>query len=96
MIPESDRPKMGENSRRGNDDERVSNAIPESWSDHRKTCGWAGVAPSCPICELVTKPVELALERDWKRGKLAWCIRLVKDNPDWRLSCQQHKAWGVR
>lgn len=27
---------------------------------------------------------------------LAWCIDLVKKNPDWRLSVQQHKAWGVR
>ena len=27
---------------------------------------------------------------------LAWCIQLVKDNPDWRLSVQQHKYWQVR
>lgn len=27
---------------------------------------------------------------------LAWCIRLVQDNPDWRLSVQQHKFWKVR
>lgn len=27
---------------------------------------------------------------------LAWCIQLVKDNPDWRLSVQMHKAWGIR
>lgn len=27
---------------------------------------------------------------------LAWCIQLVKDNPTWRLSCQQHKWWGIR
>lgn len=27
---------------------------------------------------------------------LAWCINLVKDNPRWRLSCQQHKFWGIR
>lgn len=29
-------------------------------------------------------------------GALDWCIQLVKDNPDWRLSVQQHKQWGVR
>jgi 7-carboxy-7-deazaguanine synthase len=28
-------------------------------------------------------------------GALAWCIRLVKSNPKWRLSCQQHKWWVV-
>lgn len=27
---------------------------------------------------------------------LAWCIKLVKQNPKWRLSVQQHKAWKVR
>lgn len=27
---------------------------------------------------------------------LAWCINLVKDNPTWRLSVQQHKQWRVR
>ncbi len=27
---------------------------------------------------------------------LAWCLRLVEENPTWRLSIQQHKVWGVR
>jgi 7-carboxy-7-deazaguanine synthase len=27
---------------------------------------------------------------------LAWCIQLVKDNPQWSLSVQQHKMWNVR
>jgi len=27
---------------------------------------------------------------------LDWCIRLCKENPPWRLSIQQHKAWKVR
>jgi 7-carboxy-7-deazaguanine synthase len=27
---------------------------------------------------------------------LAWCIRLVKENPPWQLSVQQHKLWKVR
>ena len=27
---------------------------------------------------------------------LAWCIRLVRENPAWRLSLQQHKLWQVR
>ncbi len=25
-----------------------------------------------------------------------WCVRLVKENPPWRLSVQMHKFWGVR
>ncbi len=27
---------------------------------------------------------------------LEWCIQLVKENPTWRLSVQQHKSWAVR
>lgn len=27
---------------------------------------------------------------------LDWSIRLVKDNPDWRLTIQMHKAWKIR
>ena len=27
---------------------------------------------------------------------LAWCLELVRENPRWRLSVQQHKLWGVR
>lgn len=27
---------------------------------------------------------------------LAWCIQLIKENPEWRLSMQQHKLWNVR
>jgi organic radical activating enzyme len=30
------------------------------------------------------------------RETLEWCVDLVKKNPHWRLSCQQHKWWGVR
>ena len=27
---------------------------------------------------------------------LRWCVELVKANPDWALSVQQHKTWGIR
>ena len=30
------------------------------------------------------------------RKTLEWCINLVKENPSWRLSVQQHKSWGIR
>jgi 7-carboxy-7-deazaguanine synthase len=30
------------------------------------------------------------------RDTLRWCIALCKEHPPWRLSCQQHKLWGVR
>ncbi len=34
-------------------------------------------------------------EREF-RANLAWCIKLCKENPTWRLSVQQHKLWGAR
>lgn len=27
---------------------------------------------------------------------LRWCVDLVKANPEWALSVQQHKTWGIR
>ena len=27
---------------------------------------------------------------------LRWCVGLVKAHPDWALSVQQHKTWGIR
>ncbi|MEO8499914.1 MAG: 7-carboxy-7-deazaguanine synthase QueE [Vicinamibacteria bacterium] len=27
---------------------------------------------------------------------LQWCVDLVKANPEWALSVQQHKTWGIR
>lgn len=27
---------------------------------------------------------------------LQWCVKLIKENPKWRLSLQQHKQWLVR
>lgn len=33
---------------------------------------------------------------DLDRKTLDWCVRLVKDNPPWRLSVQQHKFWSIR
>jgi len=27
---------------------------------------------------------------------MEWCLGLVRANPQWRLSVQQHKGWGVR
>ncbi len=29
-------------------------------------------------------------------GALEWCLDLVRVHPQWRISVQQHKGWGVR
>jgi 7-carboxy-7-deazaguanine synthase len=33
---------------------------------------------------------------DLDRRTLGWCLRLVRENPRWRLSVQQHKLWQAR
>jgi 7-carboxy-7-deazaguanine synthase len=30
------------------------------------------------------------------RKSLDWCMNLVRENPEWRLSVQQHKFWNIR
>ena len=35
-------------------------------------------------------------EKKINKENLDWCIKLCKDNPDWKLSIQQHKIWNVR
>ena len=30
------------------------------------------------------------------KATLKWCIDLVKKHPEWALSVQQHKTWGIR
>lgn len=34
-------------------------------------------------------------ERGYKEN-LEWCLKLQQENPEWRISVQQHKLWGVR
>lgn len=53
----------------------------------------------------VPQPAALALHRlispafnglDVDAGAVDWCLRLVRESPDWRLSAQLHKVWGSR
>lgn len=39
-------------------------------------------------------PAFKGLEVD--EAAVAWCIKLCLENPQWRLSLQQHKLWRVR
>jgi organic radical activating enzyme len=57
----------------------------------------AGQALPRPRCEAPHKLLSPAFAGDaLDERALAWCIRLVKENPEWRLSVQQHKTWRVR
>ena len=53
----------------------------------------------------IPKPAASALHRyispafsggDLTSKTLEWCLKLCLDNPEWALSVQNHKLWGVR
>lgn len=50
--------------------------------------------PRCQSHNLLLSPVHHGDRLD--RDALDWCIHLCMENPLWRLSVQQHKAWGLR
>lgn len=50
--------------------------------------------PRCEARHLLISPAFLGAEADPRA--LAWCVKLVKENPEWRLSTQQHKTWNLR
>lgn len=51
-----------------------------------------------PAVASVYKLISPHVESDGtiRHDVMKWCVDLVKDNPEWRLSCQQHKQWRVR
>lgn len=50
--------------------------------------------PACKADYYLLSPAATAMGVDGQ--SLEWCIQLVKNNPQWRLSVQQHKQWMVR
>lgn len=50
--------------------------------------------PACKAKNKLLSPAYDGLQVD--RAALAWCAQLVRENPEWRLSVQAHKEWGLR
>lgn len=50
--------------------------------------------PHCKAQHLLLSPAHDG--KKFRPGALERCIQLVKTYPEWRLSVQQHKQWGVR
>lgn len=49
-----------------------------------------------PTCKTKHKFISPAFDGTALDAKtLAWCVQLVKENPEWRLSVQQHKLIGI-
>lgn len=56
-----------------------------------------GQALPKPTCQATYQLVSPAFDGTTLDPRaVAWCIQLIKENPEWRLSMQQHKAWLVR
>lgn len=56
--------------------------------------GQALPKPRCKAAYTLLSPAWTSHGVD--RASLEWCIQLIKENPTWRLSIQQHKVWAVR
>jgi len=50
--------------------------------------------PACKAKHKVVSPAFDGMRLD--ETALHWCIKLVKEYPDWQLSVQDHKLWRVR
>ena len=50
--------------------------------------------PACRATHQLISPAHDGLTID--RRALQWCLDLIKQHPEWRLSVQQHKVWSVR
>lgn len=56
--------------------------------------GQAIPKPACVARHQLISPAHDGLDLDPRA--MEWCVSLVKENPEWRLSVQMHKAWRVR
>lgn len=58
----------------------------------------AGQGIPKPLLKASFYLISPAFNPDWSVAQetLQHCIKLVKENPKWRLSVQQHKLWGIR
>lgn len=57
----------------------------------------AGQSLPVPSCSSPLKFLSPVFDGDvLPRENLEWCVKLCKENPEWRLSVQMHKAWKIR
>jgi len=75
----------------------AEHAIRQRTADEVKYVRAYGQAIPETVVKAEHKLISPAFRGDMLDAKtLAWCIQLVKDSPEWRLSVQQHKYWQVR
>lgn len=75
----------------------AEHAIRQKTADEVKYVRGYGQGIPKTVVQAEYKLISPAFSGDQLDAKtLEWCVGLVKDNPDWRLSVQMHKAWRVR
>jgi organic radical activating enzyme len=75
----------------------AEHAVRQLKADEVKYVRGYGQAVPKPACKATHQLISPAFD-GWTIDKRAveWCLKLIKENPEWRLSMQQHKAWMVR
>jgi len=75
----------------------AEHAIRQLTADEVKYVRGHGQAIPKPACKAKHQLISPAFD-GWSIDSRAveWCLSLIKENPEWRLSMQQHKAWNVR
>jgi len=75
----------------------AEHAVRQLTADEVKYVRGYGQAIPKPTCVAIHQLISPAFD-GWSLDSEAvkWCLKLIKENPEWRLSMQQHKAWNVR
>gem|GEM_PF-554444 len=75
----------------------AEHAIRQRTADEVKYVRGYGQAIPKTVVDAKHKLISPAFDGNVLQEKtLAWCEQLVRDNPEWQLSMQMHKVWGVR
>jgi len=75
----------------------AEHAVRQLTADEVKYVRGYGQAVPKPACAATHQLISPAFD-GWTLDPRAvkWCLQLIRENPEWRLSMQQHKAWHVR
>jgi len=75
----------------------AEHAIRQRTADEVKYVRGYGQAIPKTVVDAKHKLISPAFDGNVLQEKtLAWCKQLIRDNPEWQLSMQMHKVWGVR
>ena len=72
-------------------------ALRQRTADEVKYVRTVGQAIPQTVVEARHFLISPAFKGDRLQGEtMSWCLELVRSHPNWRISVQQHKGWGVR